>query len=248
MVFSDTTNKNGIIQEIEFWTGIGDAGISGDATLLKQMTSRVNQGFDRITPQLYAYSTHLKWDDQNNTDMPIGTFPLAAAQSDYTIAEDDNSLDILNIVGVQVLPSATATLYNDVEIISLDDPRAMECLAPTSTVTGPPTMVVVRGNTLHFNSNPGYVNSAGGRILFEREPSYFASTDTTKEPGIPKPFHGVLPLYAAYDWLVVNKPSNDMLITRVEAQIAKREKALRDAINGRFRSSPIMRPRITPYL
>ena len=40
LVFSDTTNKNGLIQECEFWTNLGDGTISGDTTLLAQFTDR----------------------------------------------------------------------------------------------------------------------------------------------------------------------------------------------------------------
>ena len=45
MQFSDTTNKNGIIQQIEFRTNLGDTGISGDATLLKQFTGQINDAY-----------------------------------------------------------------------------------------------------------------------------------------------------------------------------------------------------------
>jgi hypothetical protein len=248
MQFSNTTDKNGILQDCEFWTGLGDGGITNKTTLKAQFTSRVNQGFDRLTPFLYSWTTHLKWDDTNATDLPIATFDLATSTADYKIAEDDNSLDILNITAVQVLPSATATQYVDVEVIALDDPRAVGCLSPMTGISGPANYVLVRGNTLHFPQTPGYNATNGCRIFFEREQSYFTASDTTKEPGIPKPFHGLLPLYASYDWLLVNKPANGELITRIEAQIAKREAGLRSAINGRFPSRVIMTPKLKPYL
>ncbi len=118
-------------------------------------------------------------------------------------------------------------------------------MSPASNATGVPNLVLVRGNTLHFDTMPGFNASTGGKIFFERETSYFVYTDTTKEPGIPKPFHGLLPLYASYDWLLVNKPANGDLITRIEVQIKKREDALRESIGGRYKtrrqatSSPI---------
>lgn len=234
MTFSDTTAKNGAIQTCEFWTNLGDAGISGDATLLKVFTARINEAFDRLMPFLLSWGSVLKWDDLNQTDLPIGTFNIVSGQSDYTIATDDNSLDILNITNVQILPSATATVYMDVKEMTMDDPYAIHAMAPASTDTGTPTHFLKRGNTIHFWPQPNYSVTSGGKIFFEREQSYFVSTDTTKEAGIPKPFHGLLPLYASYDWLLVNKPANAELITRIEAQISRRERELRDAISGRF--------------
>lgn len=248
MEFSNTTTKAGLIQTIEFWTNLGDGAISGNATLLKVMTGRVNSAFDRLMPYLYSFSEYLSWDDANQTDLPIATVNLVSGQADYKIAQDDNSLDILNITNVQVLPSATATLYGDVEKLTIDDPRALSAMSPASTDTGTPYGVLVRGNTLFFTPTPNYSATNGIKIFFEREASYFASTDTSKEPGIPQPYQELLALYASYDWLVVNKPDNGTLITRLEAQIAKREKQLENANRTRYpRHARLTMAGVDPY-
>lgn len=234
MPFSNTTTKAGILQEIEFWTNLGDAGITGNATLLKTMTSRVNEAFNRLSPFLYSFSDYLKWDDSNNTDLPIGTFDIVSGQSDYTIAQDDNSLDILNITGMRVLTNSSSTYYYDLKEMTMDEWKAIESLSPNSYSTGIPTSYLKRGNTIFLYPQPNYNATNGAKIYFEREISYFVSTDTSKEPGIPRPFHALLALYAAHDWLLVNKPENGTLITRLEAQITKRESELQNAINGRF--------------
>lgn len=193
-------------------------------------------------------SRNIQWDDLNHTDLPIGTFNLVSGQGDYTIAEDANTLDIFNITEVRIYASATDTTYRPVEIINADHPLAYYAMSPSSTETGTPTHVLKRGNTLHFYPTPNYNATSGGKIFFEREQSYFASTDTTKEPGFPKPFHALLALYASHDWLTVNKPENQMLITRLEAQIQKREKGLQELIRTRYPSETKMTPRITPYV
>ena len=234
MDFSNTTTKAGIIQTIEFWTNLGDAGVSGDATLLKVMTARVNEAFDRLMPLLLSYSDKLRWDDANNTDLPIGTFNIVSGQSDYTIAQDDNSLDILNITDVRILTSASGTDYVTLEKMTIDDERALTAMSPNSADTGTPTAYLERGNTLFLYPQPNYSATSGCKIFFERQQSYFTSTDTTKKPGIPRPFQGLLPLYASYDWLLVNKPANGELITRIEAQIATREQSLKDLISARY--------------
>lgn len=235
MQFSNTTTKDGLIQHCEFWTNSGDAGISGDATLLKVFTNRINFGFDRLMPLLLSYCDHIRWDDTNHTGNPWGTFTITSGQADYNIGDDGGSLDVLNITRVQILPSSGATTYVELERMTVDDALALDAM--TGATSGTPTHFLERNNAIYLYPKPNYTVSAGVRIFFEREQSYFASTDTTKEPGIPKPFHGLLPLYAAYDWLIVNKPDQGTLISRLEAQIARMEQNLKDLIS---RKTPVV--------
>lgn len=249
MVFSNTTTKAGIIQTVEFWTGLGDAGISGNSTLLSIITGRVNSAFDRLMPLLLSYCDKMRWDDYNNSDRPVATFNLVANQEDYKITEDDNNLDILNIVGVHIYESSTATRYSELQRMTMDDPRALEAMSPTSTTTtATPTHFLEMGNVLYLFPEPSYSATNGIKIFFEREQSYFTSSDTTKEPGIPKPFHELLALYASHDWLLVNKPDNGTLLTRLEAQIARREKQLKDSISTRAPTHEVMRGKGINYV
>ncbi len=230
IILSDTVNKNGHIQNVEFWTGLGDGAISGDATLLQIITARLNAGFDRIMPLLYSFSSYIKWDDQTQADLPIGTFPIVANQSDYTISTDVNLLDILSIAKVRILPSATSTTYQDLKLMTSDDELASEAMSPNSTTAGTPTHFLKHGNTIYLYPQPNY--NATAKIFFEREANYF-TTVTTQEIGLPRPFQDLVDLYASHDWLIVNKPDNSMLITRLEGQIAKRELALQSVIDSR---------------
>ena len=164
MPFSDTTNKNGLIQICELFTNLGDASISGDSTLLKVFTTRINSGFDRLMPLLLSWSNYLKWDDTNHTDLPIGTFNIVSGQADYTIAQDDNALDILNITNVRVLSSATATEYIDLVEMTMDNPDAVEAMSPNPTNTGVPSHWLKRGNTIHLFPEPNGLVRLAGRV------------------------------------------------------------------------------------
>ena len=230
IILSDTVNKNGHIQNVEFWTGLGDGAISGDPVLLQTITARLNSGFDRILPSLYSFSSYIKWDDPTQTDLPIGTFPVVANQSDYTISNDVNLLDILSITDVRIYPSATSTTYQSLTEMTSDNPLATEAMSPNPTDVGIPTQYLKQGNTIYLYPQPNY--SATAKIFFEREANYF-TTVTTQEIGLPRPFQELPDLYASHDWLIVNKPANSMLITRLEAQIQTRETALKSAIEAR---------------
>jgi len=243
MQYSNTTTKDGLMQTCEFWTGLGDAGITGNATRKAQFNARLNSAFDRVLPRVLSYSKSLRWDDTNHTDHPFGTFNIESGQHDYTIDEDDNSLDIFNITGVQILPSATSTDYENLIAISADHPYAERAMSPNPSDVGIPTHYLEANNTIFFYPEPNYSATAGVKIFFEREPSYFVVADTTKEPGIPKPFHEILALYASHDWIVVHKPEAQIAITRLEAHIARRENELDDMISKR---NP-QRRRLTAY-
>lgn len=48
--------------------------------------------------------------------------------------------------------------------------------------------------------------TSGGKMFFSREVDAFAAADTTQEPGFAEPFHRLLSLGAAFDWLLINGP------------------------------------------
>lgn len=236
MQFSDTTNKNGIIQTIERWTGLGDATISGDATLLKQITASVNDAFDEVLPYIYSLTDKPRWDDINHTDLPIGTFNIVSGQQDYSVTADDNSLDILNLTGVRILTSSSGLDYESLEKMTGDDERAETAMSPDSSDMGIPTHYLEVGNVIFLYPKPNYSATNGAKIFFEREPSYFASSDTTKEPGIPKPFHSLLAFIAAHEWLVLYKNDNTTAISRLEKKISDKKEQLDDIISKRNRT------------
>lgn len=233
MQFSDTTNKNGLIQECEFWCNLGDGTISGDTTLLAQFTSRINRGFDRVMPLLLSHSDKIRWDDVNHTDHPIGTVNIVSGQHDYQMLVDDNGLSILNITDVMILDSATATEYRRLRRVTLDDPRALTIMSPNPSQSGIPSMFVEKDNVIFLGNKPNYSATAGMKLFFERAQSYFAANDTTKTPGIPQQFHMLLALYGAYDWLCVNKPENGILLGEIKAEIARQRTDLERSINSR---------------
>lgn len=241
-VFNDTTNFTGLVNIWERWTRHKAGTTTGD--LLKEVTAGINLGFEKIMPILLAYNDQIRWDDLNHTDAPIGYITLTANQNDYKVTEDDNSLDILNVTHVRILPSTTATRYVELERITLDDPRVPSIMSPDTSVTGVPSGFLEVGNTLYLDILPSYTKALGIELFFGREQSYFASTDTTKEPGIPKPFHALLALYEALEWNQINRTDDAGLLRELKEEIAKEEKNLKNFIDLRnpTKVKMVMRP------
>jgi len=90
MQFNDTTTKLGICQEI-------DALCDSDTTsyTVAEKTRRVNNSLEQVIGWLINADGAWQWDDTNNTDLPIGTQTLVAAQKTYTF--NDKFLQLLEV-------------------------------------------------------------------------------------------------------------------------------------------------------
>lgn len=115
---------------------------------------------------------------------------------------------------------------------SIDSSEETRILSPFTTDLGIPDRYVEKGNTFFVWPIPNFDCVGGFKIFFERTPSYFVSTDTTKQPGIPAIFHQLLALYASKDWLILHKPGNEALIQYLNAEIQLQEDNL-DAMIGK---------------
>jgi hypothetical protein len=223
MVFNDTTNKSGIIQSIEFWCGFQDGDISGDSTMLAIFTGRVNVALDRYFGMLGAGSRLSKIDDMNYSEHPFSYFDITTGINDYEflIDEDGNSISDITAVLIKVGSS-----YKKLDKVTLDHPDAELIMSPNDK-PGTPTRFLERNNTIFFDPVPNYTLAKGGKLFYKRVPSYFAITDTTKEPGIPTQFHEMIAIYVSYVWLLVHKPNSTVEISRVELSLNKYEDEFR---------------------
>jgi len=224
MIFNDITNKQGLIQSCEYWGGFSDGDISGDTTLLKVFTSRINRALDKYLGMLGAGSRLATIDDTNYTDQPFSYFAIVEGQHDYEFKEDEDGNAISDITAVLIIKSATLSTYEKLTKLTLDRDDAELIMSPNASETGVPTGYIERDNTIFFNKIPNYASAQGGKLFYKRAPSYFVDTDTTKEPGLPFNFHEMIAIKAAYEWVLVHKSDARTLITRIEAELDKWEK------------------------
>jgi hypothetical protein len=232
MQLSDTTNKNGLIQECEFWCRLPDGTISGTSLLLKVFVNRLNRAYDRVLPILQSGFDTMKWDDTvNHTKHPVATFDISSGIGDYQFLSDQQGNSILNIVAVHILVSSSATEFTPLDKLTLDDVRALQAMSPNPSMTGIPSAFVERNSTIFFDVVPNYSATAGGKLFFERSPSYFTSDNLTKTPGIPEYAHVLLAQEASIDWLAVNKPNDTNLIQHLINERDKSQRALKNLID-----------------
>ena len=200
--FSDTTNKNGLIQNIEDECGFNDGDISGDTFKLKKFTGDINLALDEIFATIFATGGTWQFDDINHTKYPIITTDLNAGQRDYAFTTDEQGNVILDIYKVMI--KNEEGVY--VEIYPVDQQSAnsanenVDSLVDGRNIQGTPIRYDKTSNGIFLDPIPSYTVSAGLKIFINREASYFTTADTTKKAGFSGLFHYLLVLLPAYKY------------------------------------------------
>ena len=202
MVFSNTSEKNGIIQRCEDYANIGDGGVSGDSTLLYKFTSHINEAYYDVIREIMLSHDSFDWDDSNYSTYPIGTAPLVASQRDYPLP---TSLNFLTIKRLDVTYDGS-TWYRATPI---DSATIQQGLGNDTTVDGyfsksePRYDATATGFWLYPMATASEVSAgASFRIEFTREADEFTSADTTQEPGIDRPFHDLIAIGASLKYAI----------------------------------------------
>jgi len=240
--FSDTTNKNGIIQRIEFDTNLGDGAISGNATLLSQITSIINAGMSRATALIIAADGRWSWDDTAHTDQSVATTDIVSGQGDYTILNNtpNSTKDYLKVERVEIKNSAGQWIkLNERDLV-----RYKGSISQERTTSGVPSSYDFNGTSIFFDAKPSYDSTGGVMIWFSRSQINFSTTDTTKRPGFASIFHEYPVLCAVYHWEKhkgVGNPEQTKrdikeMETKMEQYYGGRDKSSPNKINRRYQS------------
>lgn len=242
--FSDTSSsKNGLIQRCEKHCFNGSYGaISDDTDLLAGFTNAINDAYDEVLPLVFQADASVRFDDNNWTKTPTVTTNLVSSQRVYSFLTDSEGASILKILALSVKTDATTSDYTQIGIMHRKNRRMIE---NNSTNVGIPKGADIVNGIVTLDTTPNYSATAGLKAEVERTPEYFATSDTTKTPGIPDMFHRLLALIASHEWLVDSDSTETTKIARLEAKIAAEKTNLKKYIAS-LNSTPIdARPRIT---
>lgn len=223
MEFSNTTTKDGILQDCEFWLfGSNYGQITGNTTLLNTFTALSNRALDSVTSSVLASDDRWNFDDTNYTNYPIGVTDLVQSQKDYVL-----SVSHLKITRVECM-DAQGTWFLLRPIDLKDIKVARDEFAKSD---GIPIYYDKLATSLFVYPASSYNSTGGLRVYYQREPSYFATTDTTKKPGFITLAHRLISLKACYDYSVANNLTDK--ITVLNNEIMKRELDLANAYSKR---------------
>lgn len=226
MDFSNPTDRNGIIEFIEKYTKTQS--VTSSSYPLKVKTQDVNDSFSKFAMIAIQNSGRMQWDDTNQADYPVITFDLISGQDNYAYTVDGATPanQILDLHQVRIKDSS-----GNWKLLTPIDRQTTD-ISQYQNVTGTPTTYDVNANGIIFYPTPNYNSTGGGEITVSRTPSYFLSTDTTKQAGIPKVFHPYLYLRPSYLYCVVN---NLPQAKALAVEVAAMEKAIADYYSKRVR-------------
>lgn len=196
MVYNDPTLKNGIIQRYERHSLLGDGVVSGDTTLLKQVTADVNETCYELTEDIILSRDDFDYDDPTKTDFPIATTPLSS--TDRNIQFD--GLSFLKLKRLEITYDGT-NYYRATPFDSSTYPEGMgnaTKLDSNFSKSAPFYDPKSFGFAIYPMATAADV-TAGAKALAEFIRAYeeYAYDDTTKEPPIDRPFHDLIAIGAA---------------------------------------------------
>lgn len=207
MQFSDTSNKTGIVEDIDFLCGT-------DATSypLVDKARNVNRHYYKVVADIHRTAGRNQYDDSNLASLPKtdltmveGTHEVALAETNFLI----HAVEVKDLAG------------NWVRIQEFDLAEKYRSVSSFNTSSGFPRFYDVLGSYLYLEPAPTAASvtlSSGLRVWVGREVDAFTAADTTQEPGFAEPFHRILSLGASYDYLIVNGPKEkaDQILAQYE--------------------------------
>lgn len=219
LVFNDTSNGQGIIQEIERMTGLGATGITGNTALLKDFTRLVNIWDGRIQTDILLADGKWQYDDFNIGDLNIATTNLVSGQQDYAVRIDDNNRQIWKVSRVDIKDSNG----NWKQLSQIDQSEITDGFSAYKSTSGTPEEFDWNGVFMFLFPASSYNSTLGLKIIFQREAKPFATSGTDSQiPGFISAFHHLLALGPSYEYARDNGKKN-MAQLRQELEQGRKE-------------------------
>lgn len=191
IAFSDTVTNLGIVQQSR-----GFMRVDSTQWPTSNIVNSCNNYLDKVAGYAIGADRRFQWDDTNHTRLPIGTTNLVASQSDYSFLTDEQGNSILNLTRIDCLDSNG--VYRELRLI--DQAQIPMALDEFNKAAGLPVWYdKIADNVIRLYPKPIASVTAGLKFYFQRTPSYFTASDTTKAPGVPPILHRGFVISSAYD-------------------------------------------------
>lgn len=228
---SDTTTDLGIIQQIEDELDWDRGDILNNTALLKKVVAKINLAWDDYLAIALTASGKWQYDDSSHTDYPIIYTNLVSGQRSYLITTDEQGNLVLDIYKAAILPSATATLYEEIFPKDQQTKNHAPDLVSESTATGVPHEYDKTANGIFLDPPPSYNATNGLKLYINREASRFTTSDLTKKPGCPGLHHEYFVFKAAH---AIARPKGLTTKNDLAAEIFKYEGDKSAGIQGKI--------------
>lgn len=194
---------------------------------INDLTRRFNFALDRYFHLAFTADGRWKFDDRNQTDVPLETLNIVSGTNKYdmsTLTSELHELFRIEILGDNGKP-LYAIEQDSFEAIASRGEQFANVYSTASEDQGVPTKYLKWGDFLYLSPCPNYSETGGIKFYFNRKASYMAATDTTKVPGVPAIHHEYLCRVTAQPYLLENLParaqSNEVEIQKWEYKIGE---------------------------
>lgn len=190
--FNDTVNNTGIVQQTRNMMRVDSSQWE-----IAKIVNSANNYLDTVAGYAIGADRRFQWDDTNHTKLPIGTTNLVANQAEYSFLLDEQGNSILNLTRIDLLDSNGA--WRKLEPIDQAQLEGIALDEFLKTAGTPLFYDKTADNFIKLYPKPSTSVTNGLKFSFQRAPSYFNASDTTKSPGVPPLLHRGFVVAAAYD-------------------------------------------------
>ena len=188
--FSEAVNGTGIVQQTR-----GLMRVDSSQWPTSKIVNSANNWLDFVAGYAIGADRKFQWDDTNHSALPEGTTDLTADQVDYSFLTDEQGNTIVTLLGVSLLEDGE---YKPLKVVDRNDEDYNG--ATFGAESGTPTSYdKIADNIIRLNREPASTVSDALKFYFQRTPSYFVATDTTKTPGVSPLLHRGFIIASAYD-------------------------------------------------
>jgi len=194
MQVSDTTGKQGLVQDIAFWLGNG---IDLNNYSLADRIRNMNFRLDLIWTMIFEAYGGWKFMPDDISDTTTGV-----PYSDQTITSGTGLYGIpsaaITVDGVFMKSASTA---NWKKLIPLTYEQFIDMGGDGAfPSTGVPNYYLLQGDIIRLLPIPNFTLSTALRVYFDQNMTLFTTSDTTTVPGFNRNFHRMLSIGAALDY------------------------------------------------
>lgn len=221
--FSDTSGNTGILQRARKIARV-------DSTQWEtfNVVNSCNDWLNKIFTYGKPNDKRFQLDDTNHTALPIGTTDLVANQADYSFLTDEQGNRITNLTRIDILDSDG--LYRQLVPIDQAQLNGIALDEFLKTNNKPLYYDKIADNVIRLYPTPATSVTAGLKFYFQRSPSYFTASDTTKAPGVADDLHRGFVIASAYDAAFTLGLDN---LQALSVELQKEEQKLEDYFASR---------------
>jgi len=221
MVWSDTINKTGIVEDCDFW-----AGTNSTTYPLVDKARNANKALRQIGRRIIRSMYAESFLDDNATDFNIEYTNLVAGQDNVTMA-----------VGVFTIERVRVKDQNG-EFVTLDQVARRELTDYELNEGGSPTKFYRAGQSIVLAPTPSYGATNGIEIEYQKslEQEFTATGNDIRIPGFHEDYHPLVSLHMARDYCAINDQNRYAVILQ---EIARIEAMMDQDFQHRNRTEPL---------